>query len=86
MYQSIVSFTQAVGLHIPAVLYVMRTLDALVYAFSPVIAAYLLRIVQRRTLFARLGRRTLVIADTNFVRQVMSTARSLLWAEQQAVA
>lgn len=47
-------------------------LDALFYAFSPVIAAYLLRLLQRRTLLARLGKRTLIIADAAHVHRVMA--------------
>ena len=49
-------------------------LDALFYAFSPIIAAYLLRILQQRAGLARLGRRTLIIADTPFVHQVCKLA------------
>ena len=62
---------QAPGRHIRSVRYVAHTLDALLYAFSPVIAAYLLRLLQRRTLLARLGRRTLIIAEAAHVHQVM---------------
>ena len=61
---------QAAGVHIRGVLYTMRLLDALFYCFSPIIAAYVLRILQRRTILARLGSRRLIIADIEYVHKV----------------
>ncbi|KAK9786783.1 hypothetical protein WJX73_001447 [Symbiochloris irregularis] len=75
----------AAGHHIRSVSYVAHTLDALFYAFSPMIAAYLLRLLQRRPLLARLGKRTLIIADAAHVHQVLEQFVSKLFALSYSV-
>jgi hypothetical protein len=44
--------------------------DSLLYCFLPLFFCIILRLVQGRQLFARLGKRTLVIGDVPFVHQV----------------
>ena len=53
------------GYRSPAV----AALDALLYAFFPVVAALALRFVQKRTMLARFGRRTIMVLDVPMVHQ-----------------
>ncbi|KAH8060278.1 hypothetical protein JL720_13616 [Aureococcus anophagefferens] len=53
------------GYRSPAV----AALDALLYAFFPVVAALVLRFVQKRTMLARFGRRTIMVLDVPMVHQ-----------------
>ena len=53
------------GYRSPAV----AALDALLYAFFPVVAALVLRFFQKRTMLARFGRRTIMVLDVPMVHQ-----------------
>ena len=61
---------QLPGQHLASVRYVSRGLDALLYVFSPVVACYLLRLLQRRQLLARLGKRVILVCDVPWCHQV----------------
>lgn len=56
-------------------------LDVAAYIFAPVWAAMLLRIVQRRPLWARFGKRTLVIVESPANHQLLETFVSKLFAQ-----
>ncbi|KAJ8605188.1 hypothetical protein CTAYLR_000400 [Chrysophaeum taylorii] len=53
----------------PRVRYTVAFLDALLYAFFPVVAALALRVFQGRTLLARFGKRTALVLDVPQVHQ-----------------
>mmetsp|Transcript_8636 Transcript_8636/g.27086 ORF Transcript_8636/g.27086 Transcript_8636/m.27086 type:complete len:1229 (+) Transcript_8636:143-3829(+) len=58
--------------------YAVAFLDAVLYAFFPVVAALALRLVQRRVLLARFGKRTVLVLDVPQVHQcVVAFAQKL---------
>ncbi|CAI6004281.1 unnamed protein product, partial [Closterium sp. NIES-64] len=63
-----------------ALLYTARALDALLFCFLPLIIALPLRILTGRDLLARLGKRTVVIADVPWVHQSLEVYVSKLFA------
>ncbi|CAI5468363.1 unnamed protein product [Closterium sp. Yama58-4] len=63
-----------------ALLYTARALDALLFSFLPLIIALPLRILTGRDLLARLGKRTVVIADVPWVHQSLEVYVSKLFA------
>ena len=66
--------------------YVMLALDAVLYSFLPLFFSLLLRLVQGRELLARLGKRTLVIADVPYVHQLLEAYVSKLFALSYSIA
>jgi hypothetical protein len=69
-----------------ALTYIALILDSLLYSFLPLIFSLLLRIVQRRPLFARLGKRTIVIGDVPYINQLIESYVSKLFAESYSIA
>jgi hypothetical protein len=69
-----------------ALTYIALILDSLLYSFLPLFFSFLLRIVQRRPLFARLGKRTIVIGDVPYVNQLIESYVSKLFAESYSIA
>lgn len=66
--------------------HVMMLLDAILYCFLPLFFSLLLRLVQRRELLARLGKRTLVIADLPYVHQLLESYISKLFSLSYSIA
>ncbi len=66
--------------------YVMLALDAVLYSFLPLFFSLVLRLVQGRELLARLGKRTLVIADVPYVHQLLEAYVSKLFALSYSIA
>eukprot|EP00186_Timspurckia_oligopyrenoides_P003321 CAMPEP_0182449044 /NCGR_PEP_ID=MMETSP1172-20130603/31509_1 /TAXON_ID=708627 /ORGANISM="Timspurckia oligopyrenoides, Strain CCMP3278" /LENGTH=1335 /DNA_ID=CAMNT_0024646139 /DNA_START=350 /DNA_END=4357 /DNA_ORIENTATION=- len=60
--------------------YAVRFVDSLIYVFLPFWTAMLIRIVTRRQLLDRLGKRTLVIADIPWVHQSLESFTSKLFS------
>jgi hypothetical protein len=66
--------------------YFMLALDAVLYSFLPLFFSLLLRLAQGRDLLARLGKRTLVIADVPYVHQLLEAYVSKLFALSYSIA
>ena len=66
--------------------YVMLALDSVLYSFLPLFWCMVLRIVQRRELLARLGKRTLVIGDVPYVHQLLEAYVSKLFSLSYSIA
>lgn len=66
--------------------YFMLALDSVLYSFLPLFFSLLLRLVQGRELLARLGKRTLVIADVPYVHQLLESYVSKLFALSYSIA
>ncbi len=66
--------------------YAAHIADALFYIFLPFVFAVGLRFLQGRTLFARLGKRTLVIGDIPYVHQFLESYASKLFSMSYAIA
>ncbi|GAQ85582.1 putative type II Glutamine amidotransferase [Klebsormidium nitens] len=60
--------------------------DSLFYLFLPLMMTLLLRLVQRRKLLARIGKRTLVICDVPYVHQLLEIYVSKLFALSYSIA
>ena len=60
--------------------------DAFFYCFLPLFFALVLRVVQRRQLLARLGKRTLVVADVPYVHQLVENYVSKLFSLSYSIA
>jgi hypothetical protein len=60
--------------------------DSLLYCFLPLFFCMILRLVQGRQLFARLGKRTLVIGDVPFVHQLLESYVSKLFSLSYSIA
>lgn len=60
--------------------YALKLADAVIYVFLPLWVALLLRALQRRAPFARLGKRTVVVADVPYVHQTLESYASKLFA------
>ncbi|GJP47206.1 hypothetical protein CLOM_g6423, partial [Closterium sp. NIES-68] len=63
-----------------ALLYVARAFDALLFCFLPLLVALPLRVLTGRDLLARLGKRTVVVADVPWVHQALEVYVSKLFA------
>ncbi len=68
------------------ILYTGRAFDALLYIFLPFVITLGLRWAQSRTLFARMGKRTLVIGDVSYVHQLLESYASKLFSLSYAIA
>ncbi|KAL0052460.1 hypothetical protein WJX82_002586 [Trebouxia sp. C0006] len=79
-----ISIANATGVH--GLRWLGHVLDSLVYMFSPVLCCFLIRILQGRSLLARLGRRTVLILDIPYVHQLLEAYVSKLLALSYAVA
>jgi len=66
--------------------YVALTLDSIVYIFLPLLFSLLLRLLSRRQLFARLGKRTLVVGDVPYVNQLVESYVSKLFSLSYSIA
>jgi len=66
--------------------YSMLVLDAVFYCFLPLCFSMLLRVMQGRELLARLGKRTLVIADVPYVHQLLESYVSKLFSQSYSIA
>mmetsp|Transcript_84638 Transcript_84638/g.137201 ORF Transcript_84638/g.137201 Transcript_84638/m.137201 type:complete len:1524 (+) Transcript_84638:3-4574(+) len=69
-----------------AINHVMLALDAVLYSFLPLFFCMLLRVVQSRELLARLGKRTLVIADVPYVHQLLESYVSKMFSLSYSIA
>jgi hypothetical protein len=65
---------------------VVLAIDCLLYCFLPLFFCILLRIIQGRQLFARLGKRTIVVGDVPYVNQLLESYVSKLFAESYSIA
>jgi hypothetical protein len=72
--------TLAAGSEHPALVYSMRTLDAILFIMLPKLLSYLLRWIEGRTILARHGKRTLVICDVPWVHQNLENYVTKLFA------
>jgi len=66
--------------------FIALALDALLYCFLPLVFSLLLRLLSRRELFARLGKRTLVIGDVPYVHQLLESYVSKLFSLSYSIA
>lgn len=66
--------------------YLMLILDGVFYCFLPLFFSLLLRVLQGRELLARLGKRTLVIADVPYVHQLLESYVSKLFSLSYSIA
>lgn len=66
--------------------YSMLALDSVFYCFLPLCFSMLLRVIQGRELLARLGKRTLVIADVPYVHQLLESYVSKLFSQSYSIA
>jgi hypothetical protein len=66
--------------------YPMLAFDAVLYCFLPLFFSLVLRIFQGRELLARLGKRTLVIADLPYVHQLLENYVSKLFSLSYSIA
>eukprot|EP00271_Cylindrocystis_brebissonii_P006821 TRINITY_DN1964_c1_g1_i1.p1 TRINITY_DN1964_c1_g1~~TRINITY_DN1964_c1_g1_i1.p1 ORF type:complete len:2019 (+),score=294.17 TRINITY_DN1964_c1_g1_i1:315-6371(+) len=60
--------------------YIAHALDAAVYCYLPIITALIQRVITGRQLMARLGTRTIVIADIPYVHQVLENFVSKMFS------
>ncbi|GLI64923.1 hypothetical protein VaNZ11_008318 [Volvox africanus] len=60
--------------------------DSVIYMFLPIIYAVLLRAIQRRPLWHRMGKRTIVVADVPYVHQIIETFVSKMYALSYGIA
>ncbi|GIL76244.1 hypothetical protein Vretifemale_5725 [Volvox reticuliferus] len=61
-------------------------IDSVIYMFLPIIYAVLLRAIQRRPLWHRMGKRTIVVADVPYVHQIIETFVSKMYALSYGIA
>ena len=66
--------------HSTPAFYIARVFDGILFIFLPKIFSYLLRLIERRTIFARHGKRSLVICDVPWVHQLLENYVSKLFA------
>eukprot|EP00897_Mesotaenium_endlicherianum_P003173 jgi/Mesen1/2884/ME000175S02040 len=81
-----VRLCQTGGTEEKVVAYVAHAFDALLYCFLPLVFSLLLRLLQGRQLWARLGKRTLVIADVPYVHQLLEVYVSKMFALSYSIA
>ncbi|XRA96236.1 glutamine amidotransferase [Pycnococcus provasolii] len=61
-------------------IYALKSIDAIIYIFLPMWSALALRWYQCRAPFARMGKRTIVIADVPYVHQTLEAFASKLFS------
>ncbi|KAG2426569.1 hypothetical protein HXX76_012887 [Chlamydomonas incerta] len=60
--------------------------DSVLYMFLPIVYAMLLRWLQRRPIWHRMGKRTIVVADVPYVHQIIETYVSKMYALAYGIA
>jgi len=66
--------------------WILHFFDALFYVWMPLLVTLALRLLQRRQLLARMGKRTIVIGDVPLVNQVIESYVSKLFALSYGIA
>jgi len=66
--------------------YLLLAFDSLLYSFLPLFFSMILRLLQGREQFARLGKRTLVIGDVPYVHQLLESYVSKLFSLSYSIA
>ncbi|KXZ56995.1 hypothetical protein GPECTOR_1g9 [Gonium pectorale] len=60
--------------------------DSVIYMFLPIIYAVILRVIQGRPIWHRMGKRTIVVADVPYVHQIIETFVSKMYALAYGIA